>query len=141
MQEALKGTWRLVSYEVNHPDGKIIYPYGKEAMGLLIYDGQGNMSVHIMLPDRPNFAVNDRWLGTPDEVQAAFNGYIAYYGRYSIDAQQGTVTHHVDGSVFPNYIGKKLVRKFDVSGDILVLSTPPMAFGGMAGVGRLTWVR
>ena len=29
------GAWRLITVEDHQPDGSIIYPYGKEAMGYL----------------------------------------------------------------------------------------------------------
>ena len=141
IEERLAGTWQLVGFEVNYPDGKTEYPYDREPAGLLVYDRQGWMSVQIMRPGIEQFKVDDRWLGSPEEMQAAFNGYVAYYGRYTVDVKTSRVTHHVEGSVFPNYIGTKMVRLFEFQNDCLELSTPPMAFGGEAGTGRLTWVR
>lgn len=141
IKERFTGAWRLAGYALNQPDGKVTYPYGEETAGLLMYDAQGHMSVQIMKPGVARFSIDDRWMGTPEEVKAAFDAYIAYYGQYTVDEEAKTVTHHVDGSVFPNYVGKKLVRMFELSADCLILSTPPMSFGGAAATARLTWLR
>jgi hypothetical protein len=53
------GTWKLVSWEVTQPDGRIHYPYSNDVVGYLIYTADGYMSAEIMDPDRqqsdPNF--------------------------------------------------------------------------------------
>jgi hypothetical protein len=141
MEEHFAGAWKLAVYELSSSDGESTFPYGKNPSGILMYDRLGNMAVQIMRPGITPFAINDRWMGTTDEMKTAFEGYIAYYGRYAVDVKKGTVTHHVAGSVFPNYIGRKLIRMFEFIDDNLVLSTPSMDFGGSAGIGRLTWVR
>ena len=42
------GAWRLVAFEEQTPNGEVVYPYGENAAGLLIYDSSGQMSVQIM---------------------------------------------------------------------------------------------
>ena len=131
----------MEAFEISFSDGEMLYPYGQEPQGRLMYDRQGHMAVQIMRPGIVPFAVYDRWMGTPEEVRTAFNGYLAYYGIYTIDAAEKTITHHIRGSVFPNYIGDAVVRAYAFSGDRLTLSTPPMPFGGKKGTGRLVWLR
>src|SRR5438552_1416906 len=63
------------------------------------------MSAHVMRNDRPLFATKDPARGTDVEVRAAFEGYVSYFGTYTIDPQTQTVTHHVRGASFPNWIG------------------------------------
>ena len=48
-------------------------------------------------------------------------GYDAYFGRYSIDERAGTITHHVEGSLFPEDLGKDFVRSFTLEGDTFTL--------------------
>jgi hypothetical protein len=48
-------------------------------------------------------------------------GYDAYFGRYTIDERAGTITHHVEGSLFPDDLGKDFVRGFTLDGDTLTL--------------------
>ena len=96
-----------------------------------MYDVKGNMSVLLMNPDRPKFASGDILKGTPDEIKAAFEGFDAYCGTYSIDKEKGTVTHHLLGSRFPNWIDTDQVRFFKISGDTLRISAPPILAGGV----------
>ncbi len=53
------GTWKLVSWEVARPDGSVLYLYGRNVVGYLIYTADGYVSAEIMDPDRrqsdPNF--------------------------------------------------------------------------------------
>src|SRR6059036_2134898 len=56
---SLLGTWRLVSYEARDPEGRVQYPLGENVSGLLVYDGGGNMSAHVMRNDLPLFAAKD----------------------------------------------------------------------------------
>jgi len=50
---SLLGTWRLVSYEARDSEGRVQYPLGENVSGLLVYDGGGNMSAHVMRNDPP----------------------------------------------------------------------------------------
>jgi len=81
------GVWKLVASEVKLSDGRTAYPYGKDAVGMLVYDKQGHMSDHLMNPDRPLFFSGDIRNGTPEEIKAAFDGYAAYFGTYEVDEQ------------------------------------------------------
>jgi hypothetical protein len=49
-------------------------------------------------------------------------GYDAYFGTFTVDEAAGTVTHHVQGSLFPEDLGKDFVRRFRVDGDTFELS-------------------
>jgi len=78
--EQFVGTWKLVSCEARSSNGEVSYSYGRNPFGMLMYDSGGNMSVLLMRRDRPKFASDDRWRGTPEEIKAAFEGLIAYCG-------------------------------------------------------------
>ena len=140
-KEQFIGTWKLVSSEFRHSDGQLTYPFGRDAVGIIMYDASGYMSAQIMRPDRPAFASGDQLEGTPMEIKSAFEGFVAYYGVYEVNQEEGTVTHHVEGSLFPNWVGSALRRFFKFSDNRLTLSTPPMPVGGQKVVGLLTWER
>ena len=106
-----------------------------------MYDANGHMSAQIMRPDRPAFASGDHLKGTPMEIKSAFEGFIAYYGVYEVNQEEGTVTHHVEGSSFPNWVGSAQRRFFEFSGNRLTLSTPPILVGGQQVTGVLIWER
>jgi Lipocalin-like domain len=56
----LVGTWRLISWETRSVDGqKISYPLGKDAVGYIMYNEDGYMSVAIMRPNRVRIAAGD----------------------------------------------------------------------------------
>ena len=121
------GTWRLLACEGQWSDGRISKPYGDGPCGLLMYDGQGRFSGQIMARERPAFATGNLLKGNDAEVRAAFEGYVAYYGSYTVDEAAGLMTHLVEGSFFPNWIGERQVRKFEFrDGGQLQLSTLPI---------------
>jgi hypothetical protein len=97
----LVGTWRLASYESRDSAGAVQYPFGQGVIGQLTYDADGNMSAMLMKPNRLPFASHDMRRGTDPEVRDAFEGFIAYYGRYTVDPAKQTVIHHVRGASYP----------------------------------------
>src|SRR5262245_19720832 len=124
------GTWHLVSCESRDESGEVQYPLGRDAVGQLMYDAEGNMSASLAQGNVPPFASDDLSSGTDAEVRAAFNGFFAYFGRYSVDPAQGTVTHHIRGASFPNWTGVEHVRHFRADGRRLILWTPEIRVEG-----------
>jgi hypothetical protein len=137
----LVGTWRLVSLKARDSKGRLQYPLGESVSGLLVYDKRGNMAAHVMKNDRPLFAINDAARGTDVEVRAAFEGYDSYFGTYTIDETTQTVTHHVRGASYPNWIDSDQLRHFKFERSRLLLSTPPIIVGGQSLEYVATWER
>jgi len=133
----LEGTWRLLAFYMEGPDGQRQYPFGVDAVGYLTYVN-GRMQANIMQPGRPPFASNDQAHPTPEEAMAAIN-YIGYSGRYRVDGNQ--VMHDVDVSLFPNWVGHQQVRLVAFDGPRLVLSTPKILFQDKPTVFTLVWER
>ncbi len=131
LTDELEGTWRFIFLSGTSAKGDVFYPYGENLFGRLMYDAIGNMSVLLMHPDRPKFASDDMMKGTSEEIKAAFEGFDAYCGTYEVDAEKGAVTHHIQGSKFPNWLGTDQVRFFKISGDTLRLTAPPIMAGGV----------
>lgn len=138
---ALAGSWRLVSYEEHRVDGTVTAVWGANPAGRLVYDGGGRMSVQLMDRRRKSFASEDRMAGTAEEIKQAFEGYLAYFGSYTVDAQAAAVVHHVEGASFPNLIGTDLRRSFVLSKNRLALSTPPTFRAGRTSVYVIVWER
>lgn len=132
-QERFRGTWTLVSYEQHKADGSASYPLGKDPVGRLFYDADGRMWVQLMRRDRPLFVSRTRQQGTADEIRAAFEGFLAYYGPYKINEKENTVIHHVECCSFPNWVGTDQVRRFEFAGGRLILYAP--------GDYKLVWAR
>jgi hypothetical protein len=141
LAEGLVGTWRLVSFEYCLANGATVEAYGASPAGLLVYDRNGYMSAQIMDPSRPRFATGDRRTGTHEELHAAVEGYIAYFGTYEIDEAGGYVDHVELGDVFPNAVGTRQRRYVALDGDRLVLDVPPVVLGGERMTARVVWER
>ena len=140
-REQFVGHYRLLSVEYRSDDGEVMYPMGRRAIGRIMYDAGGNMSVQYMDAQRPLFASGD-WLGgTPAEIKAAFEGLRTYFGTYDVDEGKGTVTHHLEAGSFPNWAGRDNVRFFRFFDNCLELRTTPLLMGGKYVTGRLVWER
>jgi hypothetical protein len=114
-----------VAFEEEGPDGELIYPYGKDATGMLIYDPSGRMSVQIMRRDRAPLSTPD-WQGLPaEEIKTAIEGFTSFFGSYEVDEANGVVIHRVEGHALPESVGKVLRREFTFSRDLLILKPSP----------------
>jgi Lipocalin-like domain len=137
----LVGAWRLVSYAAVAPNGETIYPMGPDARGRIVYDAGGRMAVQLGDPGRAAFASGDPRAASESEVRAAFDGYLAYFGTYTVDSGRGAVVHHLEMSLDPRWIGGDQVRYFDLQGDRLILRSPPMLVGGVERLLTVVWER
>lgn len=136
MKEFL-GTWKLVSVETRQEDGSV-YRRG-ERVGYLIYSEEGYMSVAFMKRGRPRFSSGDIRGGTVEEKVAAAEGYVSYCGRFEVEGNK--VIHHIEVSLFPNWVGVDQERTYEFEGDRLTLSTPLMLVGGRLLSTHLVWER
>jgi len=136
------GTWQLKAFEQRGMENDAAYPMGSDCRGILMYDSSGRLSVHLMRAGRPFFSSGDPFGGAADKCKAACDGYISYLGHYEIDEELKTISHHIEGSMFPNWVGVTQVRHYEFEDkDSMILSTLPMEIGGRTGVSVLTWSR
>ena len=135
------GTWEFVSIERIGSDGEMMPSpesgsFGSEgSVGYLMYDPSGLMSVVIMQGGRQPYAGNDP---TPEEALAAFNGYTAYFGTFTVNEAEGYVTHHVQGNIRPPASSNDNQLFYELSGDHLTLM-PPIGESGVQL--RIKWER
>ncbi|MCX4579413.1 lipocalin-like domain-containing protein [Streptomyces sp. NBC_01571] len=142
LRETLVGAWRLVSYRATAvDDGEVVQPFGPRPQGLITYTPSGHMSAQIMRPLRPRFRQGRLEKGLPEELAAAAVGYLAYGGTYEVP-EDDLVVHHVELSLFPNWVGTTQARVADRDGDGLRLSLPePAPIWGARRTGVLVWER
>ena len=107
------GAWRLVWLEEPDADGKIHKP---DCTGLLVYTGDGHMSVQVMYRD-----ASRRISAAP--VQYSQGGYEASFGSYQIEDER-TFCFHVQGALVRTLIGKDLKRVYELSGTQLMVRSP-----------------
>jgi Lipocalin-like domain len=136
---ALVGGWRLVSWENRAADGQVTYPMGPDPNGYVIYAADGRFSVTISRRGRAGFAAGDLLGGTIEEQARAVEDFVAYAGRYSFHGDR--VVHHVELSLFPNWVGSDQKRWVELAGDRLTLSASPLLLAGKQQVPRLVWER
>jgi hypothetical protein len=120
------GTWRLIS-RVRMHDGKPIkdVEWDRHSIGYIMYDDSGHMAVQIMATDRTGNMDCSKVPDADPNNPSSCDGYVAYFGTYTIDATNRTVTHHVEGTVFARDVGKHQVRHYEFSGSVLQLSVLP----------------
>ena len=136
----LVGTWSLISWETRSVDGqKISYPFGREAAGYIMYNADGYMSVAITRPNRERFDAGDLLSGSTEEKAHAASTYMSYCGQYEFQGE--TVVHHVELSLFPNWVGVEQERLVELRGNRLTLSTRPILLGGELQTAHLIWER
>jgi Lipocalin-like domain len=108
---SLVGTWRLLSWIRAAADGGREPNWDEHPLGLLVYAADGTMSAQLYDSRRP--PLGGPWdQVTAEAARTAFIGMASYYGRYSLDAQAGTVTHWVEGAMAPDMIGGTQVRGY-----------------------------
>ncbi len=128
LKEQLVGAWVYVSSTAKLPDGSPLW--GAEPKGLMILTAGGRYSWQVFRSDRPKFAAKDRMRGTPEENAATLQGSLAYFGSYSVDEAEKTITTIVERSTFPNSEGETLKRVVTrITADTLVYENPATTRG------------
>lgn len=114
----LVGVWRLSSFCSVGTAGRQFEPFGHEPAGYYIYTPSGHVSIQILrMPpgaSAPPELLTDTAF-TADELRMFREGYLGYYGTYTITSDS-TVTHHITGGNLPSFIGTEQQRVFRISG-------------------------
>jgi hypothetical protein len=141
-RQRIVGAWQLATRSVRRDNGEVVLDpvLGQQPLGRLYYDASGGVMLQMMRtgrtaaigkPANPDDAANPR----------AVLGYDAYFGTYTINEAEGTVTHRVQASLFPEDLGKDFVRRFTLEGDTLTLSFTSPSAGGSKITRTLTFRR
>lgn len=138
----LEGSWRLERWESVGDDGSVTLPFGAAPEGILVYDADGTMITTIAPAARPRLVSADPLRGgDDDERRHAAETFVAYAGRWAVTGHD--VTHTVEMSLYPNWVGTRQVRHVRLvdDGARLELSTDPFVLDGRRAVQRLVWRR
>jgi hypothetical protein len=117
----------LKSYVLTKATGERLTPYGERPTGYLSYSPDGYMQVIGVAADRSEPADTS----PPDEERVSlYDTMFAYAGRFSVHGDR--VIHHVDVSWNEAWTGTDQSRAFEVSNNILTLTTliPDPVSGG-----------
>ena len=140
-KEQFYGAWKLVSYEFRGESGEVHQPFGADARGVIMYDASGMMSVQIIRDDRMGFASGDMFDATLEELKSAYEGINSYFGTFTVNEVEKTVTHHVIAASLPSRHGSDQVRGYEFSGNRLTLKAPARLLKGQMMTGVLVWER
>lgn len=135
LKEQIIGVYSLVSYQTQDAEGNIIYPLGKDATGFIMYHPDGYMSAQLMRQGRPAYASGDLHEGTQEEMAEAALGYLAYSGKFEVDEETSTLTHHMEVSMNPTWLNQQQPRVGSLDGDILSI------YNGLNPNDQLVWKR
>ena len=118
--DALIGTWRLLEFADLDKDGTWQHRFGEHPRGYFVYDATGHVHIQIMkvppLAPFPEANFIGGTLPSPEHALAAYTAYVAYFGAYTVDAEKRVVTHHVEGSLAPDFTGTDQPRPFKIEG-------------------------
>ena len=139
-RDDLLGAWHLQSY-TSESDGDVDEPLGPRPVGIIMYTADGYMSAQLMRRDRPAYdrAVTDG--GTSEQMSTAAGGYLCYSGPFTLDEAAGVVSHHVEVSLLPNWVGGTQVRHGRLEDGALVLRAEVTSRSGASTTHVLTWRR
>lgn len=132
------GSWKLRAWR-RYTGDKLTYPFGDDAIGILIYAADGSMAVQMVAAHRPTLPTSDPLGGSATQRAAAYSTCLAYYGTW--EASDDAIIHHVEASLFPNWSGTAQTRPFSCDGQELILRTPPAEGPDGTVVNELSWVR
>jgi hypothetical protein len=132
--QRLAGAWELVSFDNIAADGT--RRPGAYDRGQITYDAAGRMSAQLM--NSANKA--DASPQTDEARAAAYRRYLGYYGPFVVDEAKGIVTHIVEGSSNPSWVGSRQVRFYELSKDNAQLTLMVKNAEGRV-TGSLLWKR
>lgn len=141
--EQLHGSWVLESFVIRFADGRPdFHPFGKDAMGQLLYTPDGRMSAILARANRPRIratSLETTAKAPPDDKAAAFDSYLSYAGTWRIEGNE--VVHSVEYALSPNLVGKENRRELSFDGDRVLLTYDLSARSGINRSYILTWKR
>ena len=141
LSTTLPGTWELLSREDRTVSGeKRAEPsLGDDPVALLIYDRAGHFAAQFMKRDRSSSSDAVASAAGANNSRA-IGGYDAYFGTYTVNDADGTVTQRLTGSLAPENVGIVLTRAMEVENDRLVIALQTTVQGETV-TRTLTWKR
>jgi hypothetical protein len=138
--EQFVGTWSLVEWRIEYPDGRVTHPFGRDAIGQLIYTADGQMAATVSAADRTSLGQGSARNATASQKAGAFDGYFHYAGSWGIDGD--TITHAVEFALNPDMVGTQQRRHAQFDGTAkLTLSAVDERDGETTRRHTLEWVR
>jgi hypothetical protein len=141
LRENLPGTWKLLSRrdETITGERRVEPSLGEDPEALLYYDRAGNFAAQFMKRDRSGSLADAGVAGANNS--RARGGYDAYFGTYTSNESDGTVTQKLTAALSPENVGMVVTRKMLVVGDTLTIRLETTSAAGENVVRTLVWRR
>jgi hypothetical protein len=141
LSAVLPGTWKLVSRtDCNHDGERRVEPsLGEDPVALLFYDRSGNFAAQFMKKDRSSPLIEVA--ASASNNSRARGGYDAYFGTYTINEAEKTVTQRLVGALSEENVGLVVTRSMVVEGDTLTIKLETTTADGEAVIRTLIWSR
>jgi hypothetical protein len=125
------GVWQLMEWKVIVGD-EIRDPSmgaSEDCDGRIIYTPDRFMCATLSLRNRPKFAAESFDDGTDEEKLHAFDTFVSYSGKVEVNPVRKIVSHLVEFSSYPNFVGTTQERHYEFLGSNLKLSVPLIKMG------------
>jgi hypothetical protein len=137
-KDDIVGVYRTIGEDTVGADGKVTTDSSRTAQ--IMYSPDGYMAV-VSMPNGRKLAARssggpDLNAATPEERSEAAKGMVCYAGHYELKG--GEVHHHVEMALNPNAVGQTIVRRVELKGNDLTLSSVPARDGSHR---RIRWRR
>jgi hypothetical protein len=141
LSTTLPGTWLLQSRIDTTASGerRADPSLGEDPIAILIYDRSGHFAAQFMKRDRSNLGPDGPTIAQNNS--RAQGGYDAYFGKYTVDDIEGTVTQRLLGALSQENVGSILTRAMRVQGDRLTIELQTNQIGGTPVTRTLVWKR
>lgn len=138
----LIGTWELLSREdfTRNGERRIDPSLGADPIAILTYDRGGYFAAQFMKRKRGPEQETGTAGATPNNSRAR-GGYDAYFGTYTVNDNDGTVTQRLTGALSPENVGQVLTRGMTITGNELVIRLDTATTDGELIVRTLRWKR
>jgi hypothetical protein len=137
-KDDLVGVYRTLGEDTVTADGTVTSDESRTAQ--IMYSPDGYMAVVSMPNGRKLAAATsggpDLNAATAEERAEAAKGMVCYAGHYEL--KDGVLHHHVEMALNPNAVGQVIIRRPELNGADLTLSSVPDANGNYR---RIRWRR
>jgi hypothetical protein len=137
-KDDLIGVYRTLGDDTVSADGRIESDSSRTAQ--IMYSPDGYMAV-VSMPNGRKLAAKtsggpDLNAATAEERAEAAKGMVCYAGHYEL--KDGVLHHHVEMALNPNAVGQTIIRRVELNGPDLTLSSVPAQDGSYR---RIRWRR
>ncbi len=124
LKQHLVSAWTLVDVYFEWQGVRRTQPYGPDVKGRLVLDQNGLFSFQVIGANRPKFASSNRREGTPEENATVVRMTESFFGTYSVDEADQTITLRLEHAMFPNWDGSDRKHKVVFKGAEMLTTGP-----------------